>query len=227
MGLLALSAMELVLSIDNFVALEALVGELALEHRSTTWRLGASLAMLMRLGLLAVVGSLVWLKAPWLTVGGVSLSIHDLILGFGGVFLITKGASELIQADAGTKTVQRQASAAWVLVQIVIMDLLLSFDSVFTAVGLSQQFWVMATSVVIATFVVIGLRLSFRRALDARPGLKLLVWAMLLVIGVSLLAEACQVELPKWILYAVIVSGWFFERVLTRIRLRGKEHPRE
>jgi predicted tellurium resistance membrane protein TerC len=217
-ALLSLSVMELALGIDNFVILEALVARLPHAQRQWVWGVGALLAMLLRIGLLATVTHLVWMKTPWSFGLGLTLSLHAVMLGLGGVFLIYKGLSELIQAASVTSPQLGGMSIGWVLWQIVVMDLLLSLDSVFTAVGLSQQFWIMASSVVLSTLVVIGLRARIRAWLDARPSLRLLVWAMLIVIGVSLVAEACDVELPKWILYAVIAAGWLVEQVLTRIR---------
>jgi len=216
-ALLTLVGLELVLGVDNVVVLEALVAKLDPADQRRTWQWGLSVAIGIRVALLWLVSALVLLRTPWFTVGAVTFSPHALLLGAGGGLLVFKGLRELARTPQAPSA-SRFASPRWVFVQILLMDVVLSIDSVYTAVGLSQTWWVMAASIVIAGVIVLRLRSRVHAWIQRSSSLQRLVWALLLVIGASLLADAVDAAMPKWILYALVGCALVFDRWLGRPR---------
>jgi predicted tellurium resistance membrane protein TerC len=214
-ALASLIALELVLGVDNLIVLEALVERLKPALRQRVWYLGLTVAVMMRVALLWTVSVLSAFTEPWFWLGRWAVSPHAVLLGSGGFFLVFKATQELLNPER-KRARESGASAGWIFIQIVAMDLVLSLDSVYTAVGLSQSRVVMAGSIVIAGSIVLLLRTALQAWISRSENLQRLVWGLLLVIGASLISEAVAVAMPKWILYVLIATGFVFNAVVSR-----------
>jgi CBS domain containing-hemolysin-like protein len=208
LGLLTLVVLEVVLGIDNLIFIAILADKLPEKQRDRARVVGLSLAMFMRLALLASISWLVSLTEPLFDVFGHGFSGRDLILLGGGLFLLFKSTTELHERleGASQRSEGPRAHAAFgiVLAQIVALDAVFSLDSVITAVGMVDELWVMMTAVVIAIFLMILASKPLTRFVNAHPTVVVLCLGFLLMIGFSLLAEAFGLHIPKGYLYAAI-----------------------
>lgn len=231
-ALASLTAMEVVLGIDNLVFLAILVGRLPAESRERVRKVGLLLALGMRLGLLLALSWLMTLTRPLVHAAGLGLSGRDLILLGGGLFLLGKSTHELHakvegprQMAAGGQTAPGVASAAGgvagVLAQIVVVDLVFSLDSVITAVGMAQDLWVMVTAMCVA----VGVMLAFARAVgdfvERHPTVKILALTFLMLIGVMLVAEGLGQHIGKGYIYFAMAYALLVEAL--NIRFRGAQ----
>jgi len=225
-ALLTLTLLEVVLGIDNLVFLSILTGRLRPEEQPRARRLGLALAMLMRIGLLLALSWVMRLVDPLFSVIGKPISGRDLILLLGGLFLIAKATWEIhdklegAQHEGGGKA---HAGFAAVLVQIVLLDVVFSLDSVITAVGMARRIEVMIAAVVIA----VGAMLVFAGAVSAfverHPTIKMLALSFLILIGVMLVAEGCGKHVDKGYVYFAMAFSLGVE--LLNIRLRKVSAP--
>ena len=228
-GLLTLIVLEIVLGIDNLVFIPILADKLPPEQREKARVIGLSLALVMRLGLLSVMSWLVTLTTPLFSLGPLSFSGRDLILLLGGLFLLFKATSELHERLEGiehTQTGQRAwASFGVVVTQIVLLDAVVSLDSVITAVGMVDHLAVMMVAVVIAMAVMLLASRPLTQFVNAHPTVVVLCLSFLLMIGLSLLAEGLGFHLPKGYLYAAIgfsILIEFFNQWAKRNMLRNE-----
>jgi len=221
-----LTALELVLGIDNIIFISILVDKLAPEQREKARRIGLFLAMFMRVGLLLVLSWVVGLTAPLFTVIGAAISGRDLILICGGLFLVWKSTMEVHQLTTGeesheTKTVKAAFGA--IILQIIVIDMVFSLDSIITAVGLVDQVAVMIAAVVAS----VGLMMLFARAIgefvSAHPTIKMLALSFLLVVGVMLIAEGFDHKVPKGYIYFAMAFSLAVESLNIRMRKKKKE----
>lgn len=207
-SLLTLTALEIVLGIDNLVFLAILAGRLPAERQKRARQTGLALALITRLALL---GSIVWivgLTQPLFELFGRSISWRDIILIGGGFFLLYKGTREIhqrlegeaLRSDAG----RAAASFGSVIVQIALLDIVFSLDSVITAVGMANEFWVMATAVVIAVLIMLAASGPVSAFVNRHPTVKMLALSFLLLIGMTLVADGAGFHVPKGYLYAAI-----------------------
>jgi predicted tellurium resistance membrane protein TerC len=221
LSLVILSALEIVLGIDNIIFIALLVGRLPLRRQERARFVGLSLAMLTRIALLYSIVWLTRLTHPWFSVAGVALSGRDLILFGGGLFLIVKGVTEIhhtIERTRSEPNARRYASFALIVVQIAVIDIVLSIDSVFTAVGLANQLAIMVSAIVIAILVMMWLARGVASFIERYPTIKVLALAFLILIGVALLASGLHFEIPKGYLY--FAMGFAVAVEMTNIRLR-------
>ncbi|WP_459618612.1 TerC family protein [Bordetella sp. 2513F-2] len=208
LGLATLIVLEIVLGIDNLVFIAILADKLPPAQRNRARVIGLTLAMLMRLGLLASIAWVVTLTAPLFTVFGAEISGRDLILIFGGVFLLFKGTMELHErvegrAHGGSQKVQH--AVFWqVILQIVVLDAVFSLDSVITAVGMVQELSIMMIAVVVAMAVMMLASRPLMAFVNRHPTVVILCLGLLLMIGFSLVAEGLGFHVPKGYLYAAI-----------------------
>ncbi len=207
-GLLTLVVLEIVLGIDNLIFIAILADKLPPAERDRARIIGLSLALIMRLGLLAGISWLVTLTTPLITLGPISFSGRDLILMFGGFFLLFKGTLELHERIEG-RQVTAQGSKVyagfWVIVtQIVILDAVFSLDAVITAVGMVDDLPVMMAAVIIAVMIMLIASKPLTRFVNAHPTVVVLCLGFLLMIGFSLVAESFGFKVPKGYLYAAI-----------------------
>ena len=227
-SLLTLTALEIVLGIDNIVFLSVLTGKLPKEQQARARRIGLGLALGMRIALLLTISWVVGLTAPLFTIAGMEISGRDLILLGGGLFLLAKATTEIHEsleggsAEHGTGG-KVAASFGAVLVQIVLIDAVFSLDSIITAVGLSDQILVMITAVVIAIGVMLVAAGPLAAFVERHPTVKMLALSFLLLIGFSLVAEGLEFHVEKTYIYVAMGFSVFVE--LLNLRIRGSKTP--
>lgn len=228
-GLLTLVVLEIVLGIDNLIFIAILADKLPPHQRDKARVIGLSLALIMRLGLLSIVSWLITLTTPLLSFGSFSFSGRDLILLFGGLFLLFKATTELHERLEGRQH-SNQASGAYasfsvVVAQIVVLDAVFSLDAVITAVGMVDQLAVMMIAVIISIGLMMWASKPLTRFVNAHPTVVVLCLSFLLMIGLSLTAESFGFKIPKGYLYAAIgfsILIEFFNQVARRSFLRNQ-----
>jgi predicted tellurium resistance membrane protein TerC len=227
LGLGTLILMEIVLGIDNLIFIAILVDKLPPRQRHLARIIGLSLALLMRIAMLAGISWLQTLTTPLLTVLGAGISVRDLILIAGGLFLLFKATTELHGRLEGGEARERGSGAAaatfWpVVMQIVILDFVFSIDSVITAVGMVDQFSIMVIAVLVAIVAMMVVSGPLTIFINSRPTIVILALGFLLMIGFSLFAEGWGFKIPKEYLYAAIVFSVVietFNQIATRNRV--------
>ena len=221
-ALLTLTVLEIVLGIDNIIFIAILVGKLPAAQQPRARRLGLFLAMFLRIGLLASISWMVKLTAPLFTVLGQELSGRDLILLAGGLFLIFKATREMHErlegGEEGEVSARAARSFASVIVQILLLDIVFSLDSVITAVGMANHLGVMIAAVVLAVGVMMFAAAPIGDFVARHPTIKVLALAFLLLIGVSLLGEAFGRHIPKGYIYFAMAFSVFVEMINLRTR---------
>jgi predicted tellurium resistance membrane protein TerC len=223
LSFLTLTLLEIVLGIDNIIFLSVLVDRLPPKQRGSARFLGLGFAMLTRIGLLFSVTWLATLRATLFTVFGNELSGRDLILCGGGLFLVVKSVQEI--RDMLTGAVHERTPGAmngyWmIIVQIGIIDIIFSLDSVFTAVGLAQHIEVMVTAIVASVLVMMVVSGSVSRFVERYPTIKVLALAFLILVGAALVAEAWDVEVPRGYMYFAMAFSAVCEWININLRKR-------
>ena len=225
LAFVTLSLLEIILGFDNIIFISILVGRLPPERQKSARITGLSLAMLTRIALLF---SIVWLTSlvrPLFHLGDRDVSGRDLILLGGGLFLLAKSVSEIHHTleGAGRQTARAQkvsASFSMIVLQIGAIDVVFSFDSVLTAVGLAKDLAIMVAAVIASIIVMMWISRSVSAFIERYPTIKMLALAFLLLIGVTLVAEGLHFEIPKGYLY--FAMGFAIAVELVNIRLRRK-----
>ena len=220
---LALTALELVLGIDNIVFISILVDRLPEEQRDFARRLGLGLAMFMRLGLLFMLAWMVGLTAPLFSLIEHPFSGRDLILIFGGLFLIWKSTSEihqLLEGEHGSSSSKVGATFMNVLVQIIIIDAVFSLDSIITAVGMVKEIEVMVAAVITAVSLMMVFAGAIGRFVSAHPTVKMLALSFLFMIGIVLIADGFGHHVPKGYIYFAMAFSIGVEMLNLRMRKR-------
>jgi len=218
-----LTALEIVLGIDNIIFLSVLVGRLPEKQRVFARRIGLGLAMIARLALLFSISWVMGLTGPWLTLFGHAISGRDFILIGGGMFLLAKSTLEIHHSLEGTEEGGPAVDAAtlgMVLVQIALLDIVFSLDSVITAVGLVEQVSIMAISIILAVIVMLMAAKSIGDFVDAHPTIKILALSFLILVGVTLIVEGFDVHVPKGYIYFAMAFSVAVE--MLNIRMRRK-----
>jgi predicted tellurium resistance membrane protein TerC len=223
-ALLTLTVMEIVLGIDNLVFITILTGKVAAKHRALARRLGLGVALISRIILLLTITWVMGLTAPLFTLRGHEFSGRDLILIAGGLFLLFKATHEIYaKVEARREAVSAakgQATLLAVLVQVMLIDLVFSLDSVITAVGMADHVAVMIIAVVIAMIVMIAAVNSVSVFIERHPSIKILALSFLLLIGVMLVAEGMGRHVEKGYLYAAMAFSLFVEMLHIRMERR-------
>ncbi|MAF65938.1 MAG: hypothetical protein CMJ84_09825 [Planctomycetes bacterium] len=203
-ALCTLTLLEVVLGIDNVVFLTILAGRLPKERQASARRIGLALAMLMRIGLLLALSWVMKLTMPLFAVLGHQLCGRDLILLGGGLFLIGKATFEIHHKLEGEDSQAAQGAAATfgaVLLQVIVLDVVFSLDSVITAVGMAEELWVMITAVVVAVVVMMIFAGAIGEFIERHPTMKMLALSFLILIGVMLFAEGLGKHIEKGYIY--------------------------
>ncbi|HVE49187.1 MAG TPA: TerC family protein [Casimicrobiaceae bacterium] len=203
-ALATLTLLELVLGIDNVIFISILVDKLPVARREFTRRIGLFFAMFMRIALLLLLSFMVGLTAPLFSVLNHNVSGRDLILIFGGLFLLWKSTTEihqLMEGEEGHASTAVKATFTAVIVQIIIIDLVFSLDSIITAVGMVNEIPIMVTAVVISVALMMLFAGPIGRFVSAHPTVKMLALSFLFVIGAALIAEGIEQEVPKGYIY--------------------------
>lgn len=216
LSLVTLTGLEIVLGIDNIVVIAIIAATLPVHQRDTARIVGLSLAMITRLLLLFSISWIAGLTAPMVEMWDVELSGRDLLMLGGGLFLIVKAVREIHDAMEAAHEEEgagrRSTSFGSAIAQIVVLDVVFSFDSVITAVGMARDLWVMATAVIVAVLIMLVASGPIMRFIHAHPTVKMLALAFVLLIGVALVADGMGFHIPKGYLYfamlfSVLVEG--------------------
>jgi predicted tellurium resistance membrane protein TerC len=225
---LTLTFLEIVLGIDNIIFLSILVSRLPKEMQHRGRILGLAFAMITRIGLLFSLVWLIGLTAPWFSVLGEEISGRDLILFAGGLFLLVKSVNEIHGALEGAEqshggNVKLRTNILSVAIQIGIIDIVFSLDSVLTAVGLANHLPVMVAAIVLAVIVMMFLARPIHEFIERHPTIKMLALSFLILIGVALIGESLEFHVPKGYLYFAMAFSVGVEMI--NIRLRKKTTP--
>jgi len=223
-ALLTLTVLEIVLGIDNVVFISILAGKLPQEQQAKARRVGLALAMLMRIALLFSLSLIIRLTAPLFTVLGEEISGRDLVLIIGGLFLLAKSTHEIhdrLEGEEGEASTRVKPSLTSVLIQIMLLDIVFSLDSVITAVGMAEDLGVMIAAVVIAVGFMMVFATPVSNFVDRHPTVKMLALSFLLLIGLALVADGLNQHIPKGYIYFAMAFSVGVEILNLRMR-RGK-----
>jgi predicted tellurium resistance membrane protein TerC len=223
LAFITLALLEIILGIDNLIFIAILVGRLPAARQESARLTGLGLAMATRVALLYSIVWLTRLTTPWFHVGEQAVTGRDLILFLGGLFLLMKSVLEIHSAvdSAGKSHNQpRKAPAGFVMtvVQIAIIDIVFSLDSVFTAVGLAKDLSIMIAAVVVAILVMMWVSRAVGAFIERHPTIKILALSFLILIGMALIAEAVHFEIPKGYLYFAMAFSVAVEMINIRLR---------
>jgi predicted tellurium resistance membrane protein TerC len=222
-ALLTLTALEIVLGIDNIVFISILSGKLPASQRERGRLAGLGAAMLTRILLLFSLAWVIGLTQPLLSLFGLDFSGRDLILIGGGLFLLAKSTHEIhdkLEGEEGSRDAIAAPSFAGVIIQIALLDIVFSLDSVITAVGMARDLWVMVTAIVVAVGIMMLSSGPISRFVEEHPTIKILALSFLLLIGMSLIAEGMGLHIPKGYIYFAMGFSVFVE--MLNLRLRGR-----
>jgi predicted tellurium resistance membrane protein TerC len=227
-ALLTLTALEIVLGIDNIIFISILAGKLPAQQQARARFLGLGLAMGTRVMLLLSLTWIMRLTAPLFTLLGQDISGRDLILLIGGLFLLWKATREIherLEGPVHERATDGAAAASFtsVLVQIALLDIVFSIDSVITAVGMASEIWVMVAAIVIAVAFMMFTAGAVSGFVERHPTIKVLALSFLLLIGVSLVAESFEQHIPKGYIYFAMGFSVFVEFI--NLRARAAREP--
>jgi predicted tellurium resistance membrane protein TerC len=229
-GLITLTALEIVLGIDNIIFIAILAGRLPVHLRGKGRTVGLALAMLTRIALLLSIAWITRLTGPLFSVFSQEVSGRDLILFSGGLFLLVKSTLEIhssvesVPETTGLKNPKSQVSFSGVIFQIMMVDIVFSLDSVITAVGLAQQVSVMIIAIVVAVIIMMAMSGKISAFIEAHPTLKILALSFLLLIGLALIGESFDLHIPKGYIYFAMAFSISVE--MLNMRLRRRRHGR-
>jgi predicted tellurium resistance membrane protein TerC len=227
-ALTTLVALEIVLGIDNIIFISILVGRLPPKDRELARRLGIGFAMLTRLALLFSLSWIIGLTDPWFTILGEQISGRDIVLIGGGMFLLFKSTKEVhasLEGDEGHIEAKVADSMVSTIIQIGILDIVFSLDSVITAVGLVDHLSIMVIAIVIAVVVMMFSARPVGDFIDKHPTLKMLALSFLMMIGLTLIVEGFDVHVPKGYIYFAMAFSIFVEIMNIQLRKRMQDRP--
>lgn len=226
-ALLTLTVLEIVLGIDNIIFISILSGKLPKSEQKKGRLLGLSLAMITRILLLFSISLIVKLTEPFFTVFELGISGRDLILILGGLFLLAKSTMEIhskLEGEEEHHNVKAKVSFWGVIIQILLLDIVFSLDSVITAVGMANELAVMVIAVIIAVIFMMFFSGSISDFVENHPTIKILALSFLLLIGFSLIAEGLHQHIPKGYIYFAMAFSVFVEMINLRMR-KKKSKP--
>jgi predicted tellurium resistance membrane protein TerC len=225
LSVVTLTTLELILGVDNLVFLSIIASRLPKQQQKAARQIGLTLAWMMRFFLLAFALLLTRLVTPLFSVFNVSFSGRDLLFVFGGFFLLTKATLEIhteLEPDQTQVNQAKPARFSWVIIQIALLDVIFSLDSVLTALGLTQQFWLMAFAITVAVAAMMFLSGPLSAFVQQHPSLKILALSFLILIGTVLVADGLGFYIPRGYIYAALAFSLFVEFLNTLHRKRRK-----
>lgn len=227
-SLLTLTALEIVLGIDNIIFLSIVSSKLPVHQQQLARRIGLGLALLMRVALLASIAWIIGLTQPAFSVFGHEVSWRDLVLGGGGLFLLVKGTMEIHHMAEGHEEGSRAGTTTMLsaIVQIVLLDIVFSLDSVITAVGMADDLPIMIAAVVIAIIVMLVASEPVSRFVNEHPTVKMLALSFLLLVGMALVADGLHYHIPRGYLYFAIAFSALVE-TLNLLAAKARQRRRE
>ena len=231
-ALLTLTVLEIVLGVDNIIFISILAGKLPVAERDKARRVGLALAMLMRIALLLSLTWVMKLTSPLFSAFGHGVSGRDLILLIGGMFLIGKSTFEIhekLEGVEGHSSAKAAATYKGVIIQIMLLDIIFSLDSVITAVGMAQQVSVMIAAVVISVVFMMWWSRAIGDFVERHPTIKMLALSFLILIGVNLVADGLGQHIPKGYTYFAMAFSVMVEMINLKLRARTEKplHLRE
>lgn len=216
-----LLALEIILGIDNVIFISILAGKLPAEQQPKARYVGLGLAMFMRIGLLFSISWVIRLTAPLFDVFGHEISGRDLILIIGGLFLLAKATREIhqkLEGEEGHSSVRVKPSFSSVIIQVLLLDIVFSLDSVITAVGMVDEISIMISAVVIAVGFMMVFAAPISNFVERHPTFKMLALSFLLLIGFTLIAEGWDRHIPKGYIYVAMAFSVFVEALNLKLR---------
>jgi len=227
--LVTLSALEIVLGIDNLVFISIAVGRLPEARRPLARRIGIAVACITRIGLLVTLAYLARMEQPLFTVAGMGISIRDLVLILGGVFLLVKGTLEIRDLITGGEDedprTTKASSVFWmVIAQIAVIDIVFSLDSVITAVGIAQHIPIMVFAILLAVAIMLLAANPLGTFIDANPTVKMLALAFILLIGAVLILDGLGIHVPRPYIYFAMGFSVLVEWLNLLMRRKAVEH---
>lgn len=225
-ALISLTTLEIVLGIDNLIFMAVLVQKLPADRQGAARMLGLGMALVMRLALLLGIVWIIQLTEPLFVAFGHPMSVRDLVLIGGGLFLLYKAADEMherLEVDAEDKPLTLRHSFTSVVLQIAVVNLVFSLDSIVTAIGMTDSLFVMAFAIVVSTAVMIGLARPLGDFMHAHPSLVMLSFGFLMMIGLTLIVEAFGVHIPKAYLYSAMAFSVVMEFINIWARKAAKQ----
>jgi predicted tellurium resistance membrane protein TerC len=226
LGFATLTVLEIVLGIDNVIFISILAGKLPREQQGRARFLGLLLAMFMRIALLFSLSWIIRLTAPLFAVLGQEISGRDLVLLIGGLFLLAKATREIherLEGEEGEASARVAPSFGSVLIQIMLLDIVFSLDSVITAVGMVDEVGVMVAAVVVAVLFMMAFAGPISAFVDRHPTVKMLALSFLILIGVSLIAESFDQHIPKGYIYFAMAFSVMVETLNLKAKKRKVE----
>lgn len=221
-----LAALEIVLGIDNLIFISILAGKLPPDRQDLARKVGIAAALVSRLGLLFALAWIMKLTAPLFAVAGNEFSGKDLVLVFGGLFLIYKATIEIhdkLEGSDNAPTAMTTATSFFaVIVQIMVIDVVFSLDSIITAVGMVTELAIMVAAIVTAVVFMFAFAGAVNGFVNQHPTIKMLALAFLLVIGVALIADGFELHIPKGYIYSAMAFSIMVEALNIRLRRRGQ-----
>ena len=222
LAFITLATLEIILGIDNLIFIAILVGRLPAARQEAARLTGLTLAMLTRIALLYSIVWLTKLTTPWFHVGEQAVTGRDIILFIGGLFLLGKSVLEIHQAMEGAakSASQTKVYAGFVMtvLQIAVIDIVFSLDSVFTAVGLAKDLSIMIAAIIAAIVVMMWVSRAISTFIERHPTIKVLALSFLILIGLALVAEAVHFDIPKGYLYFAMAFSVAVEMINIRLR---------
>ena len=226
LALVTLTFLEIVLGVDNVIFISILSGKLPKAQQGKARRVGLAAAMIMRILLLLSIAWVIGLTAPFFSVLGQEISGRDLILLLGGLFLLGKATLEIhdgLEGEEGHRTAKVAPSFGAVIVQIMLLDIVFSLDSVITAVGMAEDISIMVLAVVLAVGVMMFSAEPISAFVHRHPTVKMLALSFLLLIGLALIGDAFEMHIPKGYIYFAMGFSVFVEMI--NMRVRGSARP--
>jgi predicted tellurium resistance membrane protein TerC len=226
-ALLTLTALEIVLGIDNIILLSVLSSRLPVRHQPRARIIGLALAMIARLALLLVITTIMKLTTPLFVLFGQSISYRNLILLAGGLFLLCKSTFEIhLRIEEHNEPEHRRPRAGFlnIILQIVALDVIFSIDSVVTAVGMVTSFWIMATAIILAVIIMMLSSGAISRYIHKHPTIKMLAFSYLLLIGLALITDGIGQHIPKGYLYFAMLFSFCVEILNIRVRKKQRKN---
>ena len=231
LALLTLTFFEVVLGIDNIIFISIVSNRLPVEIRAKTRNMGLMLAMVVRIVLLLAISWVISFKEPLFEVFGKGFSGRDLILGFGGLFLIAKSTREINHEIEGEEETMDQgkgkANVTAIIVQIILLDIIFSFDSILTAVGLTQEVLIMIIAVILSIVFMMIFSGRISDFINKHPSMEVLALGFLILIGFMLFLEGLHYDIPKGYIYFAVAFSLLIEMVNIRVWNRRKKAKEE
>lgn len=224
-ALATLTFLEIVLGIDNIIFISIVTNKLPKERQASTRTIGLVAALLFRIALLIGITWIIGFSKPLFSFFSFEISGHDIVLALGGIFLLAKSTSEIhhkIEGEVEEKSVSKKCGVAGIIMQIVALDMIFSFDSILTAIGMTQHLSIMIIAVILSITVMIFASGTISNFINNHPTLQMLALSFLILIGFMLILEAISIHIPKGYIYFAVFFSLFVEILNIKLTKRKK-----